>query len=350
MSVNQVNTWEDFIVNNEELSLFHVFQMVKLTENAESALHIVRDLCLQSNSDENLRIGLEFLYSNGFLAELKQLIDINRSSQNKLNQKWAKVYQIMRNRRLKVRGNNKYEASYYYLDEINTIEADEVEIQCLRDLLRIFCYFDLKQYNKIGKYSDQVLSAIQKIDNLMLKELLAVRLDEAFVIYHWKRSEMILARKFGYRILNTTHNWRKKIDIHNLMALGFLFDSYEQAMYHAKVALEIATQQAFLPAVKGLTNFTIPFLSAYFGRTEGVSSSDKAEQAHLALARGDKETCISILSSFETLSPFQKYYLGKATQDESLLRESYHHFIHENNDYFYARLPLNELTKLKVTQ
>ncbi|ENH96294.1 hypothetical protein J416_11602 [Gracilibacillus halophilus YIM-C55.5] len=187
---------------------------------------------------------------------------------------------------------------------------------------------------------------MQFVNDPLLSQLLETRLDETLFIYHWKRNEMLLSRKYGYQLLRKTYNLRKVVDIHNILAQGYLFESYEQAMHHAQAALDIATEIDSERAIYGLRNYTIPFLSAHHAKTKGITTEDQAEKAHLALANGDFEMCVQILEAFDKFTPFQQYYLGKATRDKQLLRKSYRRFIEERDDYFYAMLPLQALNQL----
>ncbi|WP_407269374.1 AimR family lysis-lysogeny pheromone receptor [Radiobacillus sp. PE A8.2] len=322
-----------------EPSLFTVFKLAAQT-NIDEAIEHTRQFCFQAASDQTKRTGLEFLYAYGFLDDLNKLIEINIATENACNQQWAKLYQIIMERRQKRLDPDAY------MDKLSELSFDSAELKCLRDFLYVYSYYERRQFHMLGNYLDPLLDRIYEIKDLMLKELFSIRLDEILMTYHWKRSEMIIARKHGYRILATTKNNRKKIDIHSNMALGYLFEDYEQAIHHAREAQKLADQIEFKPAINWLKEFTIPFISAYHRRTDGVTTNDKAEQAHLALANGDNETCIQILNEFAELSPFQQYYLGKAMEDQSLLQTSYNRFIHERNDYFFAKLPLKEMHRL----
>ncbi|MBM7571244.1 AimR family lysis-lysogeny pheromone receptor [Aquibacillus albus] len=340
---------DNFSIDGKELPLYQVFQIINATTtNTQQAIHQIKDFCLSTTSEENLRTSLEFLYSYGFLTELDQQIERNLQIENPVNQRWARLYQIIRDRRQEKAKPYDYTRTDNYLERLEALDIQDKESECLRDFLYVYAYFERKQYSKLGKYADRILLTLHELKDPMMKELFSIRFDEVQVIYHWKRNEMIIARKFGYRILNTTKSLRKKIDIHNMMALGFLYDSYESAIYHVNEALKIARNIDFKPAIEGIKNYTLPFISAYNGVTDGVSSADQAEKAHLALAKGDKKTCIQLLSELKTLTPFQQYYLGKAREDQSLLEESYQRFMKEQSDYFFAMLPLKELRKVRV--
>lgn len=330
-----------FVTNGVEASLYSVVKQLHFQYQEEhAAVYAAKDFCMQAQSDENRRIGMEFLYVHGFLDELEILIEKNNYSVNPQNKLWGSVYRIVLNRR-------KYRSSPHdYITEINALTVLDVELNCMKDFLQVYAYFELGQFGMLGEYLDKLTTSINRINEPLLNELFSMRLDELLLTFHWKRNEMIMARKYGYKILKNTQSPRKKIDINNTMALGYLFESYQQAMFHAWEAKKIAHQTKLDHAIAGLNNFTIPFISAYHEMTDGITTTDPAEQAHLALGKGDTKTCVDILNRFESLTSFQQYYLGKATKDAELLRASYNRFIHERSDHFFAKLPLLELKKL----
>ncbi|QDP41692.1 AimR family lysis-lysogeny pheromone receptor [Radiobacillus deserti] len=331
---------EPFLHQEADWPMYQIFQILSASNPMEDAIEGMRQFCMRTELSENMRVGLEFLYSHGFLDDLELLIEKNRVSSNRQNRNWAKLYDVILIRR---RSRQKPQE---YLTRLSTIHVEEQELICLKDMLHVYAYFELRQYGMLGNYVDRLQMTIDEMENQFFQSLMQVKLDEIWMTYYWKRNEMIIARKYGYRVLNHTFNPRKKIDIHNAMGLGYVLDNYEQAIGHARQGLKIAQEINHSPAIYGISNCTIPFISAFHGHTKGVQSMDQAEIAHLALADGDRHTCIAILESFPNLSPFQQYYLGKAKKDKWLLQESYHRFIHEQSDYFYAMMPLIELKEL----
>ncbi|WP_053218060.1 AimR family lysis-lysogeny pheromone receptor [Virgibacillus senegalensis] len=331
-----------FFLKEGELSLFHVFQSFSVSDDINTAIDVTRSYCLKARASVNQRVGMEFLYAYGFLDDLDCLIEKNLASKNPKNRQWGQLYKLINLRRKRKLKTDEY------LERLNTLEADSVELECLHMFLRVYAHFERKEYGKLSSYLDGLLLNIHEIKDPLLRELFSVRLDEMLLTFHWKRNEMIIARKHGFRILQTTHCPRKKVDIHNTMALGYLFDSYHQAMQHAIEAKRLANMIEDLTAIQGINNYTIPFIAAFHGRTEGITTPVESEAAHLALARGDVTTCVNILSNFTSLTPFQQYYLGKATRDVEMLEISYRRFVKERSDHFFAKLPLLEMNKLNA--
>lgn len=317
-------------------------------KNQQNERQIMKQLCLETEEPFNQRIALEYLYSNGLFEELEILIEKNHQSSNKSNQIWAKFYQLLYERKKIAPKQVRQSSSWKQIQAMERwrVEEDNYPVHFLKCLVHIYHFFDTNQYGKVGTYKQRMREYFSQIRDPLLHELFKLRMNEILLVYHWKRNELILSRKYGYELLNSLSNKRKLIDVHNILAQGYLFESYDQAISHVMSAMEIAQSIGYERAIYGITNYTLPFISAYHGKTEGVTTEDHAEKAHIALANGDRNTCIRILDKIEDKTPFQIYYLGKAKKDRDLLITSYRRFIEERDDYFYAKLPLEALKEL----
>lgn len=339
---NLPRDWERFILNGKEFTLHQVFTLLKAEHGHNKAIQMTSGFCLVTNSKENQRAALEFLYAYGYLPEMEMLIEKNLQSDDVISRKWGQVYYVIRKwKKVKTKPEE-------YIKIIEALDINELELLCLKDFIYVYAHYERKEFGKLGSHLDRLLEGIQTIQDPLLQELFSIRLEELLMTYYWKRNEMIIARKHGYRILNRTYNECKKADIHIALALGFIYESYEQAMYHGTEALRIAEKYECYTLIDELTDYTLPFIAAYYGRTEGVSSNQLSEQAHLALANGERDRCIELLEQIDELTPFQQYYLGKARNSRRLLEESHYRFINEQSDYFFAKLPLLELGKLNT--
>ncbi|WP_161783064.1 AimR family lysis-lysogeny pheromone receptor [Pontibacillus yanchengensis] len=314
---------------------------LKATYSNQEAIHKMKEYILDSTTPCELRYGLEYLYLNGFFHELPKLININLASPHEVNQQWGWVYQLLLERYRDQTDPN------IFLAKVATIHPLEDHMAYLKMLMNIYGNNALHRYNVFGLYLDDVQEYLRNMENMFLKELFQFRVDEVLFHYHWKRNELVIGRKYAFRLINHFHNDYKVGLIHNVLAYTYIFESYEHAMYHAYQALSLSKNCPFKDLEYLVTQNTIPFISSVYGKAEGISSKDKGEIAHLAIARGEVEEAIHYLRSFTNLSPFKEYYLGKAEQNIDLLQRSYNRFIQEQSDYFFARLPLNEIRKLK---
>ncbi|MYL54572.1 hypothetical protein GLW08_14650 [Pontibacillus yanchengensis] len=322
-------------------SLFLKEKQLKATYSNQEAIHNMKEYILHSTTPCELRYGLEYLYLNGFFHELPQLIDINLASSYAVNQQWGWVYQLLLERYRDQTDPN------VFLAKVATIHPLEDHMAFLKTLMHIYGNNALHRYNVFGLYLDDIQEYLRNMDNNFLKDLFQFRVDEVLFHYHWKRNELVISRKYAFRLINHFHNDYKVGLIHNVLAYTYIFESYEQAMYHAQQALYLSQNCPFKDLEYLVTQNTIPFVSSIHEKAEGITSEDKGEIAHLAIARGDVEEAIQYLRSFSNLSPFKEYYLGKAEQNMDLLQRSYNRFIQEQSDYFFARLPLNEMQKIK---
>lgn len=336
---------EDFKLSKKEIPLYAVYRQL---ENQPNELRDMSEICLASEQAVNQCVAMEYLYINGLYEELRQLLEKVRQTDQSFSRKVAKIYQIMYERKTLGKKQLKPDAPVQYLKKLHRMKMQEEDyfLRILSDLVHIYCYFDMYQYGMIGTFNQTIKQHLSQIKDPLLYRLLDLRLQEALFIYHWKRNELILSRKYGYQLLQSINNPRKKIDIHNILAQGYIYESYDQAIHHIHTAFKIAKDIDNERAVYGLKNYTLAFISAYHGKIAGIETEDKAEQAHIALADNRNEECIEILKGFSSLTPFQQYYLGLAKKDKELLRASYQRFIDERDDYFYARLPLEALNRL----
>jgi len=328
------------LTNHKHLSLFQVMNLLAQEHDNQTVINLTRKWCLDSESEDIQRISMEFLYMNGYYKDLQVMIHKNEKSQNPLNREWSKYYQLQLDQRLKVR------SATEVIEVAEQMQTNSPELQCLIEFIKISAYYSLSDFAKIGNFSHDQPDLFRSIDDRLLVSYFTVRTYQNLFIYHWTRNEVIIARKYAYQILNQIIDLKVKTSLHINMALSYTFDTYSQAMYHLSEALKLSQDHNFHYYAHIIKNNNIPFISAHFNETEGITSQDKSEQAHLEIARGNYSTAIQLLEGLEQTDPFTLYYMGRAHQDEDLLQQSYHSFVYDWGDYFYARLPLNALRNM----
>ncbi|MYL54574.1 hypothetical protein GLW08_14660 [Pontibacillus yanchengensis] len=324
-----------------DMPLYHVNKILFVLYEENQALHLVRQYCFMTTCDENKRMGLEFLYWNGFFEALPILIEKNYQSENPINQQWAWIYGVMLDR-LKNRPD-----PYEYMEKVKKKGFIDADLQCLSTFLMVYAYFELHQFGKLGTYLEQIQSHLERMEQNFLQDMFTDRYYELVFQYHWRRNELLIGRKFAYHFMNRSNNLFKKTQMHIQLAETYVFESYEQAMFHIQEARSIAKRRNDSFSIKLIESRTIPFIAAVNEKAEGIVTTYLPEKAHVAIVNGDVETGIAILESFEELTPFQQYYLGKATQNKLYLQKAHDRLLNEQSDYFFARLPLRELQKLQ---
>ncbi|WP_284138964.1 MULTISPECIES: AimR family lysis-lysogeny pheromone receptor [unclassified Virgibacillus] len=328
------------LVNSIELSLGQIMTILAQEHNEQVAIDLTKKICLESDSKEIQRKGLEFLYINGFYEELEILIIKNLASEDIQNRQWAHVYQLTINRR------KKKQSPIKMIEQLNAIKTNDPELVCIIELTKVALYHDMKQFGKIGNFLDMQHGLFERIKDTFFLNCINLRLYQYLFVYYWVRNELIMARKYAFRAINQTKNEDTIANLHLSLGLTYTFDTYHQGMYHLNEALKLSKRTNNKKLQHRIIQRNIPFISAQFKRVEGVTTEDKSEQAHIEIAKGNYNQAIAILEKLPIKSPFQMYYLGVAKQDKNILLQSYDFFIVKRSDYFFSRLPLNALKRI----
>lgn len=332
------------ITHDGKLSLEHVISMLSTQHDEQTVLELVRKLCLQSNKSEIMKKGMEFLYMNGFYKDLQQLITKNSKAKDKSNNQWAAIYQLMIDRKF-----NRI-TPLEILHHTSDLHMDEPETKCLTEFVKNMARYDMHEFGKIGNFLDKQQYLFDAISDPFLVSFFNIRLYEALFVYYWIRNELIIARKYAFRVLNLTQSPKTKAAININLALTYTFDTYQQGMYHLTEAQKISKEHGLLKNINIIQNQNIPFLSAHHRRVEGITTSEKSEQAHIEIAKGNLKKAENMLRKLPLDSPFQLYYLGLATNDRDILHQSYNGFFEKRSDHFFSRLPLRALQDMEAGQ
>ncbi|SEP73917.1 hypothetical protein SAMN05216232_0739 [Virgibacillus subterraneus] len=328
------------MTSNNQYTLEQVLQVLKQEHDEQTANRLARNFCLQTTSNEISKKGMEFLYMNGYYHDLQKLINKNKVSDCISNQKWAAVYQVTIDRKYK-----RYSPSET-IKQLGNIVTDEPALQCLIEFVKINIYHSMNDYSQFGNSLEKQQYLFEKIEDRFLLSLFQIRLNQSLFVFYLIRNEVIMARKYAFRVLNDTTCPKTKINVHTNLGFSYLFDTYFQGMYHMSEALKIAKKNDLQTDVAVTEQRNIPFLSAHFKKVEGMTTTDKSEQAHIEIAKGNNAKAESILSEVPIDSPFKMYYLGLAKQDKHILLQSYNSFIENRSDYFFSRLPLQSIREM----
>jgi len=339
---NTQTIFKPFRQNGNETPLHIVYKAMMARYDSEQALALLKDFCLTSISVENQRRGLELLYMSSFFDELEELILVNKQSENEENRQWAYIYDIM----LERRKSGETVDPYKILAGLDKVKPLSQEVELLKVFLTMYSYNSLRKNGTVGSYFDTLHELTSKIDDPLMAVYFNDRLQDFLMFYHFLRNELILCRRYGYRLLNRTHNTFKHCVAHQKLALTYALESYEQALYHSNEALRIAEQNGYTRLSHSITDKNLPFISAVNGVYEGVTTTDPIEQAHLDIARGNIDEAVEVLEKIEQPSPFQEYYLGKALNDMDRLLSAYHRFTRSGN-HFAAQFPIHEIKRIR---
>ncbi|MBU5595134.1 AimR family lysis-lysogeny pheromone receptor [Amphibacillus sp. MSJ-3] len=300
----------------------------------------MRDYFMATNDPYSMCVGLEFLFMNDYYTELFQLIEKNKKHPKKLNNDWATFFDLT------MAHHHKTMPFREISDRLQMIRTDDLSLKCLITFLMISIQIFFYDFDLIVNKLDQFREDSNKIHHSILHPYIQHRLDRAQFFHYWKRNEMILARKFGYQALAGVNNRIHLAYLHINLSFSFMFDDFDSSVYHIKEAYKIVKENNITNLLTEIEENNIPFIYAHFNKPEGIKTSDKSEQAHLALARGDTELAKQLLAEVTEITPFTKYYLGRAYSDKQMLIQSYNDFIEKQSDHFFARLPLMAIQKL----
>ncbi|KGX84771.1 AimR family lysis-lysogeny pheromone receptor [Pontibacillus marinus] len=334
--------FEPFRNNGNESSLYMVYKTLTSQYELNQALHLVKEFCLSSTSEENQRKSLEFLYSSSFFEDINKMIEHNRISEVLENRQWADIFEIMINRK------REHVDPYTILKKMERMKPESQEVEVYKTLLTIYSYYDLRETGKGASYFTRLIDQVNAIEDPLMEMYFQERLDDFWFYYHFYRNELILSRRYGFRLVKNSNNSFKVCGIHVVLALTYMLEDYDQAMYHCHEAIAISDRNGYRFS-HSIRELNIPFISAVNGIYEGIQTSDPVENAHLSIAKGNIDEAVEVLSKIENPSKLQQYYLGKALGDVEILNKVYNEFIKEGH-FFFAKLPLMELRKLKENQ
>lgn len=322
------------------LRIHQFMNMLTFDYDESIVVELTKDFCLATENPEDMRIGMEFLYINGYYNDLKMLINKNRLSHHSLNQKWASVFDLTMDRAF-------YQIPpHEILKKLNMLLTpdNDPELQSLIYINIINTYFDMYLYGKLGDWLEELQELILKLENPLVASFHKFFLDLIFFAFYWKRNEMVLSRKYGFRVLNKMNSEYKKAQLHVNLSLTYIFDDFDSSIHHLNEARSLAIKNKHSRLINMIDQQNYPFICAHFNRPSGITTKDISEQAHLEIAKGDLKKAQQLLSGITEVTPFTKYYLGRAYQDRKQLISSYNDFVEKRSDYFFARLPLTLLT------
>lgn len=328
-----------FHKEGKESPLSIVYKAFMANYELSEALDLIKEYCLASQSPENQRKSLEFLYGSSYFKELDEMIERNRHSGILENQQWAEVFNsFLARKRDKI-------DPYRTINQLKKLEPVSVEVEIYKTLLTIYCYYDLRQTGKGASYFGVLVDLINEVTDPLLNKYLEERLDDFWFYYHFYRNELILCRRYGFRLVKNSNNKFKVCGVHIVLALTYMLEDYEQSLYHCNEAISISDRNGYRFS-HTVREKNIPFISAVSGHYQGVHTSDPIENAHLLIAKGENEEALTVLRSIENPSHLQQYYLGKALGDLDLLNKVYNAFIKDGH-FFFAKLPLIEIRKIR---
>jgi hypothetical protein len=295
------------------------------------------------NKPENLRLALEYASFNRNLPLLEYLINRELNSDNRVNQEWAKVYQLMLDLQ-----KNHYDEDFLLM--LRAVRATTIEMDILTRIMECYFFYNNDDYRSFFALSKTIEKSIQNIYNQYIKETFLVRISEILLNSHFRNGEVEQCRRYANIVIDSNANKFRKANAYLTLSYTYLFENYDTSIKLLLRSKELSVESGNVDKALLIENKSIAFAKCYWSKDlESVQTNNEAEQAHLAIRRGNKELAISILNKIEQHTGFTKYYLGIATGKEQYLYESIAMF-KEQGDLFFINLPLIELKRRGVSE
>ncbi|ENH96293.1 hypothetical protein J416_11597 [Gracilibacillus halophilus YIM-C55.5] len=110
---------KQFLQADEELPLY------VLAQQLGDHLHSVADMrqaCIACRNEDNQLIAMEYLYLNGYLQDVHDMIEKNKQSNRLRNQRWAMFYQMLYERRMRPKKERKRDKPIRFLDALGRMD------------------------------------------------------------------------------------------------------------------------------------------------------------------------------------------------------------------------------------
>lgn len=327
---------ENRVEELDDVALTNILKKV----TCDHAMKKLTNHFLKTDCTEIKKIGMEFFFVHEKYKELDELIEENKQILRCSNQEWAEVYNLM----LKTVKRN--ECLLTVANEIYLCKTKDPVVKILKEFIYIYIQLKAKNYEGITTYIEKIRTLMEVVDNKFLIASFENRIDLVMFRYYWTRNEMINTRRIGFNLIKKSIPNHLKVRIHISLGLSYIFETFEQGMYHFKKALRISKKNDYCNHIYMIKNFFIPFYAAHFHRVRGKNNEFKLEENTLLVVKELEKITATLLEKRKKKTPLVYYLLGIVHQNRSYLAKSYHLYAHKCKDYYLSRLPLQALQQL----
>ncbi|MFP7492572.1 AimR family lysis-lysogeny pheromone receptor [Terribacillus saccharophilus] len=322
--------------------IWSFIQLVETNHDVKQITDMTAKFCLQSDSAAVNFAAMDFLGMNFFEKELQLLVDRNKRSANRRNRTYACLYElIIQYQAYKLPGNE-------FDRQINRLQVDFPEGKALVLIGRIYQHFHNHDYHMIGYYLDELQDTIMLIKDYFMRVMMGVRVDKLLFLYHWKRNELIIARKHGRSILNHTYLPGQRAMQHYKMGLTYLFDDKIASFSHLAEGSKMAKRYNAECLVQMLEKQVLPIVAAYFGIPHAYLTDDPLALAYIEYQLGEVGRARKRYPIWkaEKQTAFYKFFYGLIHHKKDHLVASYHQFIHRHKDFYFSRFPMYAIQEM----
>ncbi|MCC2351995.1 AimR family lysis-lysogeny pheromone receptor [Bacillus pacificus] len=311
-------------------------------------------------SHKNLKLALEVLDMFGEYELQELVIEQIMKSQTKkgdsptvrTNVKIAEYYKLLRKRS---------EGTIIAREFFNEVQKKKEsqknidnDLMIVSDFSVMYSYLDFSNYEKVNECIESVLPRIENVAKHTNRNSFLLRVKEMQVPIHLHNNgDLNKAREVCFEILNDPFNYYMSTKAIAYCKLGesYALSEYETAKKYICKALEligVPVNKKFEIRRNKILNVLL-FLKIHHGKELDSIDRTKLDLAELAffyIKLGKKEEALEILKGLEkqngSLSAFQLYYMGLATEDRKYFEKSIESFT-KTGDFFYISLPINAL-------
>lgn len=294
----------------------------------------------------SLREAMEYLSSRGEFSLLKNVVEKESNSPNKVNREWAGVYALI----LKRYTENIKPKEFYAMIESKNRCAKTLEMQILTELLLCQALYQNKNYRSLFDRLSEVEKDINEIKNKFIRNSFMIRYKEAFGVISLQRGYAATTRDICKDILEIYENDVSFV-IPYITAIGkigesYFFDDYDKAKFFLEKGISLLEtfSEVGLVKKKEMFQYTLNFLKMFHWKdTDGLEQIlGDAGMAYFRCRQGRYEEAEQLLKQIERknggLTSFETFYLGLARNDRELLKKSLEMF-EESGNIFYSKLP-----------
>ncbi|PEO55360.1 hypothetical protein CN579_22095 [Bacillus toyonensis] len=337
----------DFYVYVEMLNIFFSEK-----ENYQLRKDAVYEFCKKTERKLNHRMALEYLDMSGELELLEYVIEKGKNSNNNLNKKFARSYDLLY---LRNTGN------ISTIDYLKTIKKKFNGVSSIGNISQIslmfaliYGYFDYRDYKQVKKYMKELLPLIESLSNDFFRSSYLLRIQEIQITLLHRNNELDEARKLCNEILKRSDRLSLLARATAYCVLGetYMFDDYDLSKYYLKKGfhlMEFPKNRKMLKK-KRMIKTTMDFVDIHYEKNlDNIKPIHSTEEAYLYVKKEMMEKAKEVIEEFRIeygyITTNQKFILGLAENDGKILEEALLDYKNKG-DLFYARLP-EEVLQLK---
>lgn len=324
-------------MNGKELKFDTALKTTFLFDGNETFLKMY---CSESAKIENIKPSLEFLSTNRYFNELRQVI-FRCDSLNILND-WTDTYKIVLSFQQRSKSFEEILSEIYEAQE----RVKDKEMKILLKVLEANIYHNLFESTSFSRIIKTVEILISKLDDGYFKNSLTMRVIELksqeslFVLF-----DLDSARDYAKTIISSKIGTKFVADAYNILGTSYLFENCKKSLKYMDKSIKILRGINCNNVADKYEFGNRRFIQTYWSENlfAETSKTETAEVAFMMAKRGESKQALELLNGMD-ITPFRMYYRAIAENNPMLHFQAMNEFS-KRNLKFYAQLPYKELLK-----